>query len=272
MNAPKTDKPPLTEPAPLPAPENETYLTGIAMPLGEAVVQMTLGGQPAYGILQRSRAFTEQSDFFRVQFRGYARQADGRWLPMEGDDAQLHNTYNCAWVRLDHPSRTALFGPKGGIQLTPAFAGSGLDTFLFAQVILWAKGVRPDYSVSPGLVSMPSTTTEDERPQRNAFYASQGFQFDWQDSTQKTALYFKEKVGKLLGVWDAQAIRPFNGEDMLRMLAEQDTDRYDLELRLHQLQHRQQSLQMALQKERTTAQILMGVTVAALLFGLWAVL
>ena len=79
MNAPKTDKPPLTEPAPLPAPENETYLTGIAMPLGEAVVQMTLGGQPAYGILQRSRAFTEQSDFFRVQFRGYARQADGRW-------------------------------------------------------------------------------------------------------------------------------------------------------------------------------------------------
>ncbi|EEG07703.1 hypothetical protein [Pseudogulbenkiania ferrooxidans] len=271
---PNTKKPVVAaaEKPALPAPESEAYLASQAMPLGETVLMLSRDGVAIYGILHRSRAMTGQSDYFRLQFRGYAAAAGTQWQPFGGDDAQFHTVYNSAWVRADHPSRTATFGPKGGVMASETFRHAGLDTFLLAQVIGWIKGIYPDYAVSPGLVTLPATCSEDERLQRNAFFARQGFEFEWQDSNQKNALFFKDKVNKLLGVWDKEHITEYSGEAMLQNMAQQEETRAHLEQRVSALESRQTTLQQALQKERSTAQIMTGVVILILIIGMWAVL
>jgi hypothetical protein len=47
---------------------------------------------------------TSQSDFFRLQFRGFARIEGSQWQHYANDDARFHVAYNCAWVRVDHPA------------------------------------------------------------------------------------------------------------------------------------------------------------------------
>ena len=107
-----TNPAPKAEEAVLRAPENENTLATLAIPLGETILTLTANGIPIYGILQRSRAMTEQSDFFRLQFRGYARAEGHRWQLFEGEDSHFQAAHNCAWVRVDRPSRTVTFGPK----------------------------------------------------------------------------------------------------------------------------------------------------------------
>lgn len=260
------------EKAPPPAPESEAYLASLAMPLGETVLMLSRDGVAIYGILHRSRAMTGQSDYFRLQFRGFASTTGTQWQPFSGEDAQFHTVYNSAWVRADHRSRSATFGPKGGVMTSETFRHGGLDTFLQAQVIGWVKGIYPEYAVSPGLVTLSPNCSEDERLQRNAFFARQGFEFEWQDSNQKNALFFKDKVNKLLGVWDKEHITEFSGEAMLQTMAQQQEARQQLEQHLATLEARQQTLQQALQKERSTAQIMTGVVILVLIIGLWAAL
>ncbi|KUM05641.1 hypothetical protein KIF53_17365 [Chromobacterium subtsugae] len=273
-NTKSTDQPQATtEDIPLPPPENELNLANLAIPLGETILTLNIEGAPIYGILQRSRAMTSQSDYFRLQFRGYARaDSNQHWQMLEGDDSRFHAVYNVAWVRVDRPSKSVTFGPKSGVSCSPALMGSGLDAFLFASVIVWAKGVCPDYAITPGLVNTGQTSTEEERLQRHAFFAGQGFQFEWQDPAQRTALYFKDKVNKLLGVWNKDVIKEFGGEDMLKRLAGQDEARASLQQRIDQLEGAHDSLKRALQKEKSTSQILTGVLVLAAIIGLWAVI
>ena len=273
MNTPATpSKPtPAAEPE-LRAPENENTLATLAMPQGETVLTLTASGIPIYGILHRSRAMTAQSDFFRLQFRGFARAEGSQWQHYANDEARFHVSHNCAWVRVDHPSRSITFGPKNGINCTEAFTGLGLDTFLFAQGINWVKSAYPDYAISPGMVYISGTASEEEKLRRNAFYASQGFQFDWQDATQRSGLYFKDKVSRLLGVWDKQHIQEVGGEAMLQSLSQQDETRAELEEKVTRLEAAHSNLKSALQKERNTSQILMGVLIVGVMLALWAVI
>ncbi len=271
--SPKTPAPAKAEETPPKPPENEMTLATLALPLGETILTLNRDGKRVYGILQRSRAMTEQSDYFRLQFRGYARADGQQWQMLEGDDSRFHGTLNCAWVRVDRPSRSVTFGPKGGVMASDALYGTGLDTFLFAGVISWAKGVCPDFTISPGLVTMNGpASSEEEKLRRNGFYASQGFEFEWQDPAQRSALYFKDKVSKLLGVWNREAVTEFGGEEMLKSLISQDEARAELRKQLEQLENSHANLKRALMKEKNTSQILTGVLILVAVFTLWAVL
>jgi hypothetical protein len=149
---------------------------------------------------------TSQSDFFRLQFRGFARIEGNQWQHYANDDARFHTTYNCAWVR-GSPQPLGYFRPQERCQLHRSLCRTGLDTFLFAQTIAWVKGIYPDYAINPGMIAITGNASEEEKLRRNAFYASQGFQFDWQDAAQRTGLYFKDKISRLLGVWDKSIFR-----------------------------------------------------------------
>jgi hypothetical protein len=254
------------------APENETTLATLAMPMGESVLHMQVQGKAVYGILSRSRAMTEQSDFFRMQFRGYARNEGPHWERFAGEDASFHNLHNCAWARVDHPSRSVTFGPKGGIAVSDMMSGSGLDIFLFAGVISWVKNVYPDFSVSPGMITLPNTATEDDRRRKSAFYARQGLEFEWKDEAQRSGLYFKDKVSKLIGVCDIDTIAEFGGEAMLQALAKQDEERYALQQRVATMETQTRSFHAALLKERSTTQVLAGMLVLLLLLVIWVVI
>ncbi|QEL55894.1 hypothetical protein [Chromobacterium paludis] len=262
---------PAAEEFPLPPPESEGALANQAIPLGESILTIQAGEHPIYGIMQRSRAVTAQSDYYRLQFRGYARSDGTHWVPMEGDDSRFHAQYNLAWVRVDRPSQTVTFGPKNGVQCSPGLEGTGLDTYLFGNAIAWAKSTCPDYAISPGLITIGSSSDE-ERTKKHAFYASQAFQFEWQDPAQRNALFFKDKVSKLLGVWNKDAIREFGGEEMLQMLAGQDEARMALQYELDQAENAQDTMKRALQKEKSTSQILTGVLILMAIIGVWALL
>ncbi|WP_051228760.1 hypothetical protein [Paludibacterium yongneupense] len=259
-----------SEPA-LRAPENETTLAALAMPMGESVLHLQVQGTAVYGILNRSRAMTEQSDFFRMQFRGYARSEGPHWELFTGDDASFHNVHNCAWARVDHPSRSVTFGPKGGIAVSDLMRTSGLDIFLFAGVISWAKSVYPDFSVSPGMITLVPAATEDDRRRKSAFFARQGLEFEWKDEAQRSGLYFKDKVSKLIGVCDVDTIVEFGGEAMLQALAKQDEERYQLQQRVATMETQTRSFHAALLKERSTTQVLAGLLILLLLLVVWVV-
>ncbi|RXZ45381.1 hypothetical protein [Crenobacter cavernae] len=252
---------------PQPTPESESLLANQALPLGEHIVAVLGHGDPAYGTARKSRAFTAQSDYFRVQFKGFARVAGGHWQRFDGDDAAFHTGLNAAWARADHPSRSVLFGPRSGVSLTDAFAGSALDGYLFAQAIEWAKTVYPDYQVTPGVVNTAGLS-EEERLRCNAFYAAQGFDFEWSDAAQKSAGYRKEKAGRLLGIWDVEKVAEVSGEAILDTLAQHDAYKHELEYKLAEVEATQASLRRQVQKERQTNQIMTGVTAFVMLIGL----
>ncbi|WP_156485937.1 hypothetical protein [Crenobacter luteus] len=254
------------DPVPLPPPEPEARLAGLALPLGETVVAVQGHGDPAYGTLKKSRANTAQSDYFRVVFQGFARVAAGQWQRFEGEDAASPNNLNSAWARVDHPSRSVAFGPKSGVALSAAFAGGPLDAYLFAQVIAWAKTVYPDYRVAPGVLSTLSLPDEDKL-RVNAFFASQGFDFEWGDG-QKSAHYGKDRAGRLLGVWDAERVNEVPGAALLDSLAQHDAYQHELEHKLAEADASQSALRRQIARERHTNQIMTGVTAFVLLVGL----
>ncbi|XLM19844.1 hypothetical protein MKD33_14740, partial [Chromobacterium piscinae] len=63
----------------------------------------------------------------------------------------------------------------------------------------------------------------------------------------------------------------FGGEEMLKMLASQDEARAELQQKLDKLESAQDSLKRALQKEKSTSQILTGVLILAAIIAIWAV-
>ncbi|GGY10768.1 hypothetical protein [Paludibacterium paludis] len=254
------------------APENENTLANLAMPLAESVLIVNQAPTVFYGILHTSRATTEQSDFYRVQYRSFLQNDANEWHRLDGEESHYHAVYNCAWVRVDHPSRSVTFGPKNGISPSDMMRGTGVDAFLFASVIAWTKASYPDYAVSPGMITMPAGASEDDKLQKHAFYASQGFSFEWKDELQRSGLYFRDKVSRLIGVCTLPNLQMFNGETMLLSLAEQDQARTTMQTKINQMEARSASLQALLQKERSTTQVLLGVLVLLLIIGTWAVI
>jgi hypothetical protein len=255
------------------APENETDLANIAMPLSETVLKMQgKNNVLMYGILQRNRAVTPQSDFMRLQFRGYAINSNNTWGGFPEEETGFHASRNCAWVRIDHPSKSIAFGPRAGIIITDTVQGSGLDDFLFAAVVAWVKITYPSYSVSPGMVTIQNSSTEADKLHRQAFYAKQGFDFEWNDNSQRSGLYFKDKASRLIGVCENEQIAEFGGEAMLQTLIKQDQDRQELEQRMAKTQAMNNAVHQALDKEKHTAQALMVALVIVLIIGMWAVL
>lgn len=253
-------------------PESETALAELALPLGDTVLKLQGDNDLLmYGILRRSRAVTRQSDYFRVQFRGFAMNSGGSWNPFPEEEMRFHASRNCVWGRVDHPSRSITFGPQAGMAVFDRFAGLGLDDFLFAQVVSWARHSYPDYRVSPGMVPLVPGTPEAERLRKQAFYAKQGFEFEWSEDG-RSGMYFKDRTSRLIGVSDSPRIAEFGGEDMLQTLIKQDEERHALEARLNKVQALNNTVHQALQKERHTAQSLMVALGVFILIALWAIL
>ncbi|TDR82888.1 hypothetical protein [Paludibacterium purpuratum] len=273
MNKPEHAAAHAVEEPELKAPESDSALANIAMPLGETILKLQReNGVLMYGILQRNRAVTNQSDFFRVQCRGYAINSNGTWNNFPEDETRFHGSRNCAWVRVDHPSRSITFGPKAGINLSDSLPGTGLDDFLFATVVAWAKGTYPDYSASPGMLMIQAGTSETEKLHKQAFYAKQGFEFEWSDDQQRSGLYYKDKVGRLIGVCDSSMITEFGGEAMLQTLIKQDQERHEMAQHLAKIESMNNAVHQALDKERHTTQALAVALGVVILIGLWAVL
>ena len=254
-------------------PESEVSLATIAIPLGETVLKIQGDdGLIMYGILQRSRASTVQSDFFQLQVRGYALNQSANWSNFSEEESQFHATRNCAWARVDHPSRAVTFGPKAGINITTSLAGTGLDDFLFAAVIAWAKQAYPDYAASPGMMTLPANINETDKLARQSFFAKQGFEFEWKDDHQRSGMYYKDRIGRLIGVSECKLIAEFGGESMLQSLIRQDQERLELEQKLAKVETLNNMVHQALDKERHTTQALTVALIIVLLIGLWAVL
>lgn len=252
-----------TEP---PEPEEESYLDGLAKPLGEQIITLEHGATTIYGMVRKSRASTQQSDYFKIQFKGFAMVNGKHWV-LDGDASDYGGGSNWAWVKVDHPSQRVLFGPRTGISCSERYQTTGLDSYLFGQVISWVKALYPHYGIIPGGVSLSGRGGMEERQQRNLFYASQGFDFDWLDEEQRTGRYGKDKVLKLLGSWDTKLVHEVSGDSLLGMIARQDKQRDELEGRIDALQHNYNSLRNKLNKERNTNQILLGAGVLAMLIG-----
>ncbi|MBV8048501.1 MAG: hypothetical protein JO171_15210 [Paludibacterium sp.] len=275
MNTPSAEHaaPQVAEATEVKAPESETALANIAMPLGESILKIQReNGLLMYGILQRNRAVTGQSDFFRVQFRGYALNTSGSWSSFAEDEARFHGSRNCAWARVDHPSRAITFGPKAGLNITDTLAGTGLDDFLFSIVVAWAKATYGDYSASPGMLMIQAGTSETEKLHKQAFFAKQGFEFEWRDEQQRSGIYYKDKVGRLIGVCESAMITEFGGESMLQTLIKQDQDRHEMQQHLSKIESMNNAVHQALDKERHTTQALAIALGVVILMGLWAVL
>jgi hypothetical protein len=265
--------PPPEEAVVLKAPENEVALANLALPLGESVLKLQ-GKDDAllYGIMQRNRAVTPQSDFFRVQFRGYAVNHNHSWGAFDEEDTQYQPGRNCAWVRVDHPSRALTFGPKAGIIIGDSLSATGLDDFLFAAIVSWAKSSYPDYKASPGMLMVPVGTTDEAKLHLQAFYAKQGFDFEWKPDDPRAGLYFKDKISRLIGMCDNSNLVEFSGEDMLRSLIKQDEERKELETRMGKIESLNNAVHQALDKERHTTQVLMVALVVMLVICLWALI
>lgn len=259
----------------IPAAESEATLATLAMPLGESVLKLQ-GDNLAllYGVMQRNRAVTRQSDFFRVQFRGIVRNNGHVWTTFADDDedARFHSVRNCAWVRVDHPSRSVTFGPKSGINVGEAMRGPGLAEFLFSAVVSWAKNTYPEYSASPGTLLLSARLSDDEKLRKQAFYAKQGFEFEWSGEGLRTGTYQKDQVSRLIGVCDSTFIAEFSGETMLQTLIRQDEEHQALQKRLAKSEALNNAVHQALDKERHTSQALIVALVLTLLMVLWSLL
>ena len=162
--------------------------------------------------------------------------------------------------------------PGLGIAVGEKLYSPGLDDFLFACVVAWAKNTYPDYAVSPGVIMLQSRATEEDKLRRQSFYAKQGFEFEWTDEAQRSGVYHKDKVGRLIGVYSSGLIAEFGGEAMLQTLIKQDEERRAMEQRLNKAESLNNAVHQALDKERHTTQMLMVILMLLLLIVLWAVL
>jgi len=263
-NAPKSSSA-TAEP---PEPEEESYLEGIAKPLGELVLTLESDLATVYGMVRKSRATTPQSDYYRLQFRGFATVVNKQWHLMEGESDNYSSNSNGAWVKVDHPSQRVLFGPRSGITINEKYQGTALDSYLLGQSIAWAKGLYPHYGIIPGGISLSGKGGQEERQRKNLFYVSQGFDFDWLDEEQRTGRYAKEKVGKLLGGWDNKLVHEVSPDFLLGTIARQSKQHGELEEHLQALQNSYNSLRSQLKKERNTNQMLLGAAVLIMLVGI----
>jgi hypothetical protein len=251
----------------LPAPESDSRLAELATTLSETVVILHSGQLDTYGVVRKSQATTSQSDYFRIQFKAFADVAGRDWKKLAGEEATFHQSSDCAWAMVDHPSKSVLFGPRTGISCSPRFRNSNLDNYLFAQAILWAKQNYPNYGITPGGVSLSARGGMDERLQRSTFYVSQGFDFAWLDDEQRMGRFTKERVSKLLGAWDPRLVEEVPGETLLDGLAAQAKVYDEQEQRLSALQTSYTNIRDQLVREQRNNQILIGVGLCMLLIG-----
>ncbi|NPD69573.1 GNAT family N-acetyltransferase (plasmid) [Lichenicola cladoniae] len=61
----------------------------------------------------------------------------------------------------------------------PELRGLGLGTYLFAQIVLWAKRVAPQAWVQAIVLSSVQARDTESRNRRNKFYEKFGFEFDY---------------------------------------------------------------------------------------------
>lgn len=251
----------------LPTPESDGRLAELASTLSETIVVLHGGQDEIYGLVRKSKATTSQSDYFRIQFRGFADVTGRDWKKIGGEESTYHQSSDCAWAAVDHPSKSVQFGPRTGVNCSGRFRSSGLDSYLFGQVIRWAKQNYPNYSIVPGGVALSARGGMDERLKRSTFYVAQGFDFDWLDDEQLTGRFTKERVGRLLGAWDPKLVEEIEGETLLDALASQARVYDEQEHRLGALQTSYNNVRDQLVKERRNNQILIGVGLCMLLLA-----
>jgi len=257
----------------LPPPESDKSLAARAVPISETVLMLQDEAGPLYGLVRKSHVRTEQSEYLCVQFRGVARLVDSsNWQPLDNVNHDYAASEHCAWIKADFPSKTVSFGPSTGIVIEPPFEQSELANYLLVQLIAWAKVHYPDYSVTPGAFALPGSLTEQEKLARQAFFAAQGFDFEWLDPEQRTGRYSKDKVHRLIGMADQDAASEISGAALLESISRQEAHRHELEGQLANLDSGRASLQRQLQRERSVNQILSGVLLTALVAVLfWAI-
>lgn len=252
----------------LPKPEDETALGNHSIRHAEQLLALIDNGVPVYIFSRTSHYHTPQSDFYRIQFMGYARAEGQKWLPLNGESSEWLNTRNCLQVCVDHPSHSVVLGPKSGFHLSPELSGLGLSSYAYSQIINWLKDHYPDYRVLPSAVPPPETEGEEARTHRNSRLAAHGFDFEWDDSLEANGRYFKAKVRQLISGWDSDKVSEISLTALLTTVSRQDEERIALEHKLHGLQSQERSLEITLQKEKQTNLILTGVTCFVLIFGL----
>jgi len=257
----------------LPPPESDKSLAARAMPVSETVLMLQDDAGPLYGLMRKSHVRTEQSEYQCVQFRGVARLVDSSsWQPLDNVSHDYAAGEHSAWIKVDFPSQTVSFGPGTGIVIEAPFERTELATYLFVQLIAWAKAHYPDYSVTPGAFALSGGLTEQEKLARQAFYAGQGFDFEWLDPEQRTGRYSKDKVHRLIGMADQEAVTEISGAALLESISRQEAHRHELEGQLANLDSGRASLMHQLQRERSINQILSGVLLTALVSVLfWAI-
>lgn len=256
------------EAPPLPKPEDETTLGNHSIRHAEQLVALLDNGVPVYVLSRISHNHTPQSDFYRIQFLGYARAEGHKWLPIKGESTEWLNTCNCLQVSVDHPSHSIVFGPKSGFHISPELSGLGLSSYAYSKIINWLKDHYPEYAVLPSPVPPPETEGEEARTHRNSRLAAHGFDFEWDDSLEANGHYFKGKARQLISGWDTEKVSEISLTALLTTVSRQDEERIALEHKLHGLQSQERSLEITLQKERQTNLILTGVTCFVLIFGL----
>ncbi|MDN0073696.1 hypothetical protein QU481_02155 [Crenobacter sp. SG2303] len=258
----------------LPPPESDKSLAARAMPVSETVLMLQDGAGPLYGLVRKSHVRTEQNEYLCVQFRGVARLVDSsNWQPLDNVSHNYATNEHCAWIKANFPSQSVSFGPSTGIVIEPLFEQSELANYLLVQLINWAKAHYPDYSVAPGAFALSDNLTEQEKLARQAFFAAQGFDFEWLDPEQRTGRYSKDKVHRLIGMADENAASEISGAALLESISRQEAHRHELEGQLANLDSGRASLQRQLQRERSINQILSGilltVLVATLFWAIW---
>lgn len=264
----KTDSNSEPEAIPLPPPEDETHLANNARPHAEQLLALMDGSVPIYLFSRISTGHTLQSDYFRIQFATHVRTEGSKWIPMKGEASEWMNMRNCLQVSVDIPSRTVRFGPKPGFTLSPEISGLGLSAYAYSQAIDWLKTRYGDFTVLPSTVPPPETEGDDARAHRNSRLAAHGFDFEWDDATQTHGKYHKSKVRQLISGWDSAKVTEISLIALLTTVAKQDTERQELEQKLHNVQSQEHSLEVSLHKEKQTNLLLTGITCFVLIFSL----
>lgn len=257
-----------TDAIPLPPPEDETHLANLARPHAEQLLALMNSGMPIYLLSRISTGHTLQSDYFRIQFVAHVQTEGSKWITMKGEASEWKNARNCLQVSVDIPSRTVRFGPKTGFALSPEISGLGLSAYAYSQAIDWLKTRYSEFTVLPSTVPPPEADGEEARAHRNSRLAAHGFDFEWDDAGQVHGRYFKSKVRQLISGWESDKVTEISLVALLTTVAKQDTERQELEQKLHSVQSQEHSLEVSLHKEKQTNLLLTGVTCFVLIFSL----
>jgi GNAT superfamily N-acetyltransferase len=110
---------------------------------------------------------------------------------------------NLIVLSVDHKSRSARFGPIGGIKVEDDLQGLGLGGYLMAQTIQWSMQLYPHYRVATGSLGYAPTETYLKR--RTNFYKNAGFSFEPEGvAPEKATGFYKERIDMLNGTWNTK--------------------------------------------------------------------